>query len=117
VEKLAYNFLENNPCEIMVVSLGPQGALLVTHETSEYIPSPLVYTKSTIGAGDSMVAGMVFALAQGKSISEMARFGVACGTAATMTPGTQLCRKEDVEHLYNWMESQDLNVSRTRIKA
>ena len=50
-----------------------------------------------------MVAGMVYALAHGKSVSEMAYFGVACGTAATMTPGTQLCKKEDAEQLNSWI--------------
>ncbi len=117
LETLAYNFLKNNPCDIMVVSLGPQGALLVTREASEYIQAPVVHQKSTIGAGDSMVAGMVVAMARGASVSEMARFGVACGTAATMTPGTQLCKKEDAEHLNNWIASQATQSAKSRINT
>jgi 6-phosphofructokinase 2 len=50
-----------------------------------------------------MVAGMVWMLEQGRSISETVRFGVACGTAATMNPGTQLFKKEDVYRLYDWI--------------
>ena len=46
-----------------------------------------------------MVAGMVWSLLQGKSYLEMAMMGVACGTAATMSPGTQLFRKTDAEKL------------------
>lgn len=109
LEVNARKFMEDAQCEIMVVSLGPQGALLVTAEQSERIIAPTVKTKSTIGAGDSMMAGMVQYLSLGKSYREMARYGVACGTAATMTPGTQLCRKEDVETLYRWINAHPGN--------
>jgi 6-phosphofructokinase 2 len=52
-----------------------------------------------------MVAGMVLSMAKGKSMTEMARYGVACGTAATMNPGTQLCKKENADALYQWILS------------
>jgi 6-phosphofructokinase 2 len=67
--------------------------------------APAVHQKSTVGAGDSMLAGMVLSLANGKSYKEMLAYGIACGTAATMTPGSQLCKKVDVEKLYEWMLS------------
>ena len=105
LETLAQNFLKENPCEVLVVSLGPKGAMLVTSDLVEYIPAPTVHQKSTIGAGDSMVAGMTLSIAMGKSISEMAGYGVACGSAATMNPGTQLFKKEDVNKLYDWIKS------------
>lgn len=100
LKPLAQKFIKNNPCEIMVVSLGAQGALLITEDYHEHINAPVVYQNSTIGAGDSMVAGMVFALVHNKTVSETAKFGVACGTAATMTPGSQLCTIEDANKLY-----------------
>jgi 6-phosphofructokinase 2 len=50
-----------------------------------------------------MVAGMVLSLAMGRPFREMVRYGVACGTAATMTPGSQLCDKKDVDVLYAWL--------------
>ncbi len=103
LETLANKFLENSPCEVLVVSMGAKGALLATKEIMEYIPAPTVHQKSTIGAGDSMVAGMVLSLMKGKSLSEMVKYGVACGTAATIHPGTQLCRKEDADKLYEWI--------------
>jgi 6-phosphofructokinase 2 len=117
LEFIAKDFLKNNPCEIMVVSLGAQGAILVTEENVEYIAAPIVYQKSTIGAGDSMVAGMAFALADGKSKSEMAKYGVACGTAATMTKGTQLCKKKDVDELYQWILTNSKTWNRIKIDA
>jgi len=56
-----------------------------------------------VGAGDSMVAGMVSILAGGGSTADMARMGVACGTAATMNPGTGLFKPEDARRLFDWL--------------
>ena len=106
LEPLAKKFLEEHDCEILVVSLGPKGALLATKDLIEHIPAPTVLQKSTIGAGDSMVAGMVVSLLKGKTYSEMVKYGVACGTAATMHEGTQLCNKDDAENLYKWIQAQ-----------
>jgi 6-phosphofructokinase 2 len=103
VDDAAMEVIQQGSCEVMVVSMGPSGALLVTRDGCEHIPTPTVKKQSTVGAGDSMVAGMVWMLEQGKSLSEMVRFGVACGTAATMNPGTQLFKKEDVYRLYDWI--------------
>jgi len=103
VDDAANEIIARGNCEIVVVSLGPSGAMLVTRDGCEHIPSPTIKKVSTVGAGDSMVAGMVWMLSQGKSLREVARFGVACGTAATMNPGTQLFKKEDVYRLYNWI--------------
>ncbi len=105
LESLAKKFLEQNNCEVLVVSMGPKGALLATKDRMEHIPAPTVLQKSTIGAGDSMVAGMVLSLLKGKSLTEMAKYGVACGTAATIHPGTQLCKKADADNLYEWIDA------------
>jgi 6-phosphofructokinase 2 len=66
----------------------------------EHFRAPTVPIKSKVGAGDSMVAGIVMSLAQGKILREAVRFGVAAGAAAVMTPGTELCRRGDTERLY-----------------
>ena len=117
IESVAKDFLKNNPCEVMVISLGSQGAIMITNDSVEYIAAPIVYQKSTIGAGDSMVAGMVYAIAQGKSLNEMAKFGVACGTAATMTDGTQLCKRKDAEQLNKWILSNTDTTKKIRLNA
>ena len=106
LKSLAKTFLEHNDCKILVVSLGPKGALLATKEEMIQIPAPVVHQKSTIGAGDSMVAGMVMSLIWERSFSDMVRYGVACGTAATMHHGTQLCFKKDADKLYEWIKNQ-----------
>jgi 6-phosphofructokinase 2 len=49
------------------------------------------------------VAGIVLSLARGKEVQDAVRFGVAAGAAAVMTPGSELCRREDAERLYEQM--------------
>jgi 6-phosphofructokinase 2 len=85
--------------EIVVLSLGDKGALLATkEETWRAEPAP-VDVVSSIGAGDSLVGGMAWALDAGLPVSECFRYGVAAGSAALLAPGTQLCKREDVERL------------------
>ncbi|WP_396173097.1 1-phosphofructokinase family hexose kinase [Flavobacterium sp.] len=105
VEKGAKNLVDKGAAEIVVVSLGAEGAILVSKETTEFVPAPKVAKKSTVGAGDSMVGGMVWALSQNKSLKEVIQIGVCCGTAATMNEGTQLFKVEDVEKLFKEMQS------------
>ena len=104
VDDAALNIINQGKCEVVVVSMGPQGALLVTRDGFEHIPAPPAQKRSTVGAGDSMVAGMVWALSEGKSMREMAQTGVACGTAATMNPGTELFQAADVTRLLGWIQ-------------
>ena len=92
--------------EIVVVSLGPQGAVLVTNKEYEIVPAPNVLKKSTVGACDSMVGGMTWAISQNKSLKEVIRWGVACGSAATMNEGTQLFKKEDALRLFDWLKER-----------
>lgn len=89
--------------EVIVLSLGPKGALLATNKEIQHFSAPQVEQKSSVGAGDSMVAGIVHSLSQGKSLEEAALFGLACGSAAIMTPGTELLRRPDAERLYEEM--------------
>jgi 6-phosphofructokinase 2 len=104
VDDAAMELIGKGKCEVVVVSLSSSGAMLVTADGYQQIPAPTVERKSTVGAGDSMVAGMVWSLLNKKSYLEMAMMGVACGTAATMSPGTELFRKGDVEKLLQWIE-------------
>jgi 6-phosphofructokinase 2 len=83
-----------------LVSLGEKGAMLFTQDKQLKAVSPRVEKKSTVGAGDSMVAGFVLSLSQGKIFEDALRYGVACGTAATMNYGTELCNKKDADALF-----------------
>jgi 6-phosphofructokinase 2 len=53
-----------------------------------------------------MVGGMVWALSQNKSLKEVIRWGVACGSAATMSEGTQLFKYEDAHRLFEWLRNK-----------
>ena len=99
----AQDLIGRGRCEIVVVSLGPVGACLVTRDVVEHVAAPAVKKQSTVGAGDSMVAGLVFALCQGRPVREAVRLGVACGTAATMNPGTELFHAADADQLFQWL--------------
>ncbi len=100
VKNIAREIIAKGGCEVMVVSMGAAGAMLVTREIAEIFTPPAVERKSTVGAGDSMVAGVVFYLAQGKNLLQAVQYGVACGTAATLNAGTELCKKDDADRLY-----------------
>lgn len=89
--------------QALLISLGAGGAALATADQYIYLRAPVVPIQSKVGAGDSMVGGLTLALANGKSLAEAARHAVAAGTAAVMTPGTQLCRREDYEQLLPWV--------------
>jgi 6-phosphofructokinase 2 len=96
----ARSIIRRRQSTAVVVSLGASGAILVTHNEQVLVPAPIVKSISTVGAGDSMVAGMVMKLANGAGFLSATRYGIACGTAATLNPGTALCKKEDVDKLY-----------------
>jgi 6-phosphofructokinase 2 len=103
-EQLAQQILEDGKCQVLVVSMGPRGAMVASKEEGiSYIVSPAVRQQSAVGAGDSMVGGMVLSLIKSCSLEDVVRYGVAAGTAATMTPGSDLCRKEDTEKIFQWL--------------
>jgi 6-phosphofructokinase 2 len=104
---IALELLDRQPCTAVVVSLGAGGALLATGGRSLRISAPTVNIQSKVGAGDSMVAGIVAGLSRRWSLEEAVRYGVAAGTAAVMTPGTELCRRRDVDRLYRIMTGDE----------
>lgn len=103
IEAAAKEIIAEGKCEVVVISMGEQGALFVTSDLIKKIKSPAVIKKSTVGAGDSMLAGIVYYLSKQKDITEAVKYGVACGTAATMNTGTELCNLKDVEKIYGLM--------------
>ncbi len=86
--------------EVIVLSLGGEGAVLASKEGIERFAPLDVPVCSAVGAGDSMVGAMVLALSRGWSLPAAVRYGIAAGSATLMRPGTELCRAEDVERLY-----------------
>jgi len=102
-EKAAREVIEQGRSEIVVLSLGAEGALLVTAQECERFAAVPVEARSTVGAGDSMLAGVALGLSRGLPLREAVRFGLAAGAAALLGSGTELCRRTDVERLYQPM--------------
>ena len=101
---VARSLVQKSRCDIIVVSLGAEGAILATAYETYRVTAPPVNLKSTVGAGDSMVAGIVLALSEGMKLEQALQYGVACGTAATMNEGTQLCKADDVAYLFEFIQ-------------
>lgn len=105
-EQAAQRLVSQGKVQAVVLSLGAAGALLVTEDGRRRLRAPTVSIRSKVGAGDSMVAGMVLALARGEGFENAVRFGVAAGAAAVKTPGSELCRREDAEALFERIEAE-----------
>jgi len=102
-EQAAREVIAQGRSEIVVLSLGAEGALLVTAEECERFAAIPVEARSTVGAGDSMLAGIVLGLSRALPLRKAVRFGLAAGAAALLGSGTQLCQRSDVERLYQPM--------------
>lgn len=100
VADAAHQAIMDGFAELIAVSMGPEGAWIVSKDERYFATAPKVEKRSTVGAGDSMVAGMTYMLKQGRTMKEVISFGVSCGSAATMNEGTQLFKKEDAERLF-----------------
>ncbi len=102
-EQACRELVAQGKCEVIALTLGNQGALFTTRELQLRLAAPPAKVVSAVGAGDSFLGGLVFALAGDRSLPEAFRYAIAAGTAAVLTPGTELCRKKDVEKLYKEM--------------
>ena len=100
LEEAARSFIKEHQSEVVVISLGAAGAILVTRDGCEHFRSPVVPIKSRVGAGDSMVAGIVLSLSRGRLLREAVQYGIAAGAAAVMNPKRELCRLQDTEDLF-----------------
>jgi 6-phosphofructokinase 2 len=105
-KKLLLEILVNYPVEVIVLSLGPKGAILATGNKATHFPALKVTAQSSIGAGDSMVAGIVYSLSMGKSLEEAVLYGLACGSATLKSPGTELLTKKDADLFYKKLVSE-----------
>ena len=99
-EEVARQIVDEGRAEIVALTLGRKGALMVWKDGVKRLSSPDVERKSAVGAGSSFVAGLVLKLSQGRPLEDALAMAVACGAAALITPGTEMVRREDAERLY-----------------
>lgn len=95
----ALELITRGSAEIVAVTMGEEGGLLVTKNGHRFYETPKVETISAVGAGDSFVGAMTLALSEGRSPEEAMLNGVCAGAATAMRPGTELCHATDVAHL------------------
>lgn len=115
----------NNPTEIaaaaaaiqkqgpenVIISLGKDGALVADGKTTWLAASPKIVERNPIGAGDSMVAGLVWGLNEGSSLGEALRRGIACGAATASQNGTTVGSLEQVNELLAQVELSEIKPS------
>ena len=96
----AQELVATGAVEHLVITMGHEGALLVSAAVVKHLRAPEVEVRSAVGAGDSFVGAMTLGLALGRPLDEAFALGVAAGTATVTTIGTELCQREVVEALY-----------------
>ncbi len=100
----AHEIVDCGRAEAVVVSLGPDGALLATSTESKRFSAIPVRGVSGVGAGDAMTSAIAVGLSRGWPLSESVRFGIATGAAMVLTPGTAPCTRADAERLFEVAE-------------
>jgi 1-phosphofructokinase family hexose kinase len=89
---------------VVIISMGKTGACLSTEQKSWLAVAPAVDESNPIGAGDSLVGGVVWALSSGYALEEALKWGVACGAASASMDGTAVGGQELVQELYEQVE-------------
>lgn len=92
----------------IIVSMGKAGALITNGTRTIYAPALEVAVRSTVGAGDAMVGGMLLGLQNEGNVFGAFKYGVAAGTASVLTEGTRLIRPKDFHDLLKKVQVQDV---------
>lgn len=95
----AMDIVARGQAELVAVTLSEDGAILARPSGALHLPALPIAPCTTVGAGDSFLAAMVFALAGGQDEAEAFRFGIAAGAAALLNPGTSLSQPADIARL------------------
>lgn len=104
IGKVAMDIVEAGKARLVAVTLGEKGAVLACEGGPVFLPALKIEAASAVGAGDSFVAGMVFALCAGRSELEAFRLGIAAGSAAVLRAGTGLAHPADIERLLKMVQ-------------
>jgi 6-phosphofructokinase 2 len=107
----ARKLIADKRTQAVALTLGENGALLITAGGVWRAAPMAIEVVSTVGAGDSFLGGMVAAIAAGTRLDEAFRTGVAAGSAAVMQPGTELCREEDVKRLLALVKIEEVTAA------
>ncbi len=102
--------IQKRGVDYVCVSLDGEGALLVGPDNCHHATAPAVVVRSSVGAGDSMVAALVAAFAHGHSAAQALQLGIACAAGTVSQPGTELFCSSDVENYFDGVSVNTLDI-------
>ena len=91
--------IDQKKAQVIALSLGEQGAIVISKDQGWRAEALDVNVQTTIGAGDSFVGGMVWALHKDHDLLHAFQYGMAASAAALLQKGTPLCQASDVHRL------------------
>ena len=94
--------------QMTVISMGKEGAMFVTKDQIYRVPGLSVEARSTVGAGDAMVAALTYGMEQKYDLKTCIRLGVAASAGAVMTEGTKPPARETVDRLMALVEIENI---------
>ena len=98
-EALPGQLIARGVADIVIVTVGDDGAIVATATERFRVRAPKVPVTSTVGAGDSFVGALALGFSRNWPLDRTVSYAVAAAAAAVMTPATELCRREDVDRL------------------
>ena len=104
----ARQLIQRGQAQMVALSLGAGGALLVTADSCLQATALPVPVQGSVGAGDSFLAALVWALDAGQDLHQVLATAMAAGAAAVMAAGTGLCQPAEVERLRQQVQIQRL---------
>ncbi len=99
-----------NGISLVCVSLGADGAIIVDENKAFYASGLKVQVKGTVGAGDSMVAGIVYGMNKGMQLKDLLRSGVACATSSIAKEGTELCDNAGYQEYFKLVKIREIAI-------
>lgn len=102
--------IQRQGVDYVCVSLGSEGALLISPENSFYAEALKVKVRSTVGAGDSMVAGLLAGFVRGMSPIDTLRLAVACSSGTVQQPGTELFFPDAIKKLSPKLQIREMDI-------
>ena len=106
-EAAASDLVRRGRAEIVAVTLGAAGAMVVTKDRTFRIRAPKVEARSAVGAGDAFVGAMALSLSEGKPVDEAIMLATAAGAATALTPVAKVCARHDVMRLHEQVKQEN----------
>jgi 6-phosphofructokinase 2 len=106
--RICAGLVKDRRADIVALTLGHRGAMLITRDRALRAEAPPLTPLSSVGAGDSFLGAMVWALAAGHDLADVLRLGVAAGSSAVLNTGTELAHADDTRRLFHAVTVREL---------